>query len=309
MTIQTVKAQINGTWHVLTYNSATGKYEKTITAPNITSYNVNAGHYYPVTVEATNTAGTTTSKNDLDATLGNSLKLYVKEKVKPTINITSPGSGAYVSNNRQAIVFQLRDETNGSGIDISTLSLKIDSGAFVGNGSSGMTVTKVTNGYDCTYTPPTALSDGSHTVTINVNDFDGNSATQASRTYYVDTVPPTLNITNPSNGFITNNPTLVVQGNTNDATSSPVSITVKLNNVDQSAVTVDGSGNFSKTITLAEGPNTIVVTAADGAGRSTTVTIDGTLDTSEPVISNITLTPNPVDSGATVIIAVTVTEA
>ena len=37
MAVQQVRAQINGVWHVLTYNGTTGKYEKTITCPN---YNV-----------------------------------------------------------------------------------------------------------------------------------------------------------------------------------------------------------------------------------------------------------------------------
>lgn len=118
MAISTVRVQIDGSWHTLTYNGTSGKYEKTLTAPNVTSYNVNAGHYYPVTVEATNTAGTKTNVNDQSPSIGGSLKLYVKEKVKPTINITSPGAGAYVINNKQPIVFQLRDEANGSGINV-----------------------------------------------------------------------------------------------------------------------------------------------------------------------------------------------
>lgn len=305
MAIQQVRAQVNGVWHVLEYNSSTGKYEKTITAPNTTSYNVNAGHYYPVTVEATNTAGTVTTVNDNDGTVGNSLKLVVKEKVKPTISITSPGAGAFVINNKQPIVFQLRDEAGGSGINIDSLVLKIDGGTSIGKSSSGMVCTPVTNGYDCTYTPPTALSDGAHTVTINVSDFDGNAANQASRTYTVDTVPPVLNVTNPADGFITNTAAMVVQGSTNDATSSPVTVTIKLNGVDQGAIPVT-SGNFSKSITLANGANTIVVTSKDAAGRETVVTITGTLDTSAPIISAVTITPNPVDAGNTMIISVTV---
>lgn len=305
MAINTVRVKVNGTWHDLVLNGSTGKYEKTITAPNVTSYNVNAGHYYPVEVEATNTAGTKTTVTDATPTIGNSLKLLVKEKVKPTISITSPGAGAYVINSKQPIVFQLRDETNGSGIDISKSVLKIDGGTSITNISSGMVCTQVTNGYDCTYTPPTALSDGAHTVTINVSDFDGNAATQVSRSYTVDTVPPILNITSPSDGFITNNASLVVQGSTNDATSSPVTVTIKLNGVDQGAVTVTG-GNFSKSIVLANGVNTIVVTTTDAAGRETTVTITGTLDTSAPVVSAVTITPNPVDAGNTMIISVEV---
>lgn len=306
MAIQQVRVQVNGTWHTLSYNSSTGKYEKTITAPNTTSYHVNDGHYYPVTVEATNTAGTVTTVNDSDSTVGNSLKLVVKEKVKPTIAITSPGAGAYVINNKQPIVFQLRDESGGSGIDLDSLVLKIDGGTSIGKSSSGMVCNAVTNGYDCTYTPPAALSDGAHTVTINVSDNDGNAATQASRTYTVDTVPPVLNVTNPSDGFITNTAAMMVHGSTNDETSSPVTVTIKLNGVDQGAVSIT-NGNFSKSITLANGSNTIVVTSKDAAGRETVVTITGTLDTSAPVISSVTIDPNPVDAGATMIISVEVT--
>lgn len=304
MAIQQVRVQVDGSWHTLTYNGTSGKYEKTITAPNVTSYN-KAGHYYPVTVEATNTAGTVKSVNDQTPTIGDSLKLVVKEKVKPTISITSPGSGAYVANSKQPIVFQLRDEAQGSGINISSLALKIDGGTAIGNGSAGMVCTQVSNGYDCTYTPQTALSDGSHTVTINVSDNDGNTATQASRTYTVDTVPPILNVTNPTDEFITNSAALVVQGTTNDATSTPVTITIKLNGTDQGAVTVT-DGAFSKSITLAEGSNTIVVTATDAAGQTTTVTVSGTLDTSAPQITAVTIEPNPVDAGATMIVKVSV---
>ncbi len=175
----------------------------------------------------------------------------------------------------------------------------------MGNGSPGMVCNKVANGYDCTYTPQTTLSDGVHTVTINVQDFDGNAATQASRTFTVDTVPPTLNITNPQDDFITNSPTMVVQGTTNDATSSPVTITIKLNGQDQGPVTVT-DGVFSKHINLAEGENTIIVTDKDAAGKETTKNITGILDTSVPEILNVSIEPNPVDAGATMIISVEV---
>ena len=56
MAVQTVRALVNGTWHVLTYNGTSGKYEKTITAPSITSFNLSGG-YYPVEVEATDDHG------------------------------------------------------------------------------------------------------------------------------------------------------------------------------------------------------------------------------------------------------------
>ena len=304
MAISLVKVYVNGSWYNLTYNSSTGKYEGSITAPGTTSYS-QPDHVYALQVQAVNTAGTTVTVGVSDPTVGNSLKLRVLEKVKPTITITSPGGGSYVTNNKQPIVFQLRDESGGSGINLSTLSLQIDSMTAVGSSSPGMVCNAVTNGYDCTYTPQSALSDGAHTVKINVSDNDGNAATQASRTYTVDTVPPTLNVTSPANNFITNTAALTVQGTTNDSTSSPVTITIKLNGADQGAVNVS-NGSFAKALTLANGSNTIVVTATDSAGKSTTVTITGTLDTSVPIIQSVTIVPNPVDAGATMLISVEV---
>lgn len=304
MAISTVQAYLNGTWYTLNYNSATGKYEATLTAPGTTSWN-QPNNVYAMQIKATNTAGTVTIVDTSDGTVGNALKLRVLETVKPTINITSPGSGSYVTNNKQPIIFQLRDEAGGSGINLAQLSLKIDSGTAVGNGSSGMVCNAVTNGYNCTYTPPTALSDGSHTVYINVKDNDGNAATQASRAYTVDTVPPVLNVTSPTNNFLTNNAAVVVQGTTNDATSSSVTVTIKLNGTDQGAVSVTG-GAFTKSLTLANGSNTIVVRSTDAAGKYSEVTITGTLDTSVPVISSVSITPNPADTGETMIISVEV---
>lgn len=304
MAISTVQAYLNGTWYTLTYNSSTGKYEAALTAPGSTSYN-QTNHVYAMQVRATNTAGTTTTVGTSDATVGAALKLRVLESVAPTISITSPGSGSYVTNNQQPIVFQVTDESGGSGIDLTSLALKIDSGTTVGYNGSSMAYSAITNGYAFTYTPPSALSDGSHTVTINVSDNDGNTAAQASRSYTVDTVAPTLNVTNPSNSFLTNTAALTVQGSTNDATSSPVTVAITLNGVDQGTVTVS-SGTFTKSVTLTEGANTIVVTATDAAGRYTTVTRTGTLDTSAPVISSVSITPNPADTGESMLISVVV---
>lgn len=306
MPIQQVRAKINGTWYTLTYNSGTSKYEGTIAAPNITSYNVNDGHYYPVTIEATNAAGTIATKDDTDATIGSSLKLTVKETVKPTIVITAPSSSAYLPSNTPSITVQLRDEANGSGIKISSLAIKVDGGATITNVSSGVTVTPVTNGYDVTYVPQTALTDGSHTVIVNVTDNDGNASTQASVTFTVDTVAPTLSITSPStDGTYTAASALTVTGSTNDATSSPVTVTLKLNSVDQGAVTVT-SGSWSKSVALASGLNTLVARSTDLAGKYTEVTRTINLDTSTPVISLVTITPNPINAGQSYTIAVTV---
>lgn len=299
MAIQTVRAQVNGTWHTLTLNSSNGKYEKTITAPTISSYN-QTNHYYNVNVEATNTAGTVTTADGTDLT---GLRLVVKEKVAPAITITAPTAGATITTNKPAVKWTVTDAD--SGVNPLSISIKIDSGSAI---TSGITKTASGKGFTCSYTPPTALADGSHTITINASDYDGNAATAKSVTFKVDTTPPTLSVSAPAEGLITNKAALTITGTTNDVTSSPVTVKITLNGTDQGAVTVGTGGAFSKAVTLKEGANTIVVTATDSAGKATTVTRHVTLDTSAPVIVAATITPNPADTGATVLISVTIEE-
>lgn len=299
MAIKTVKATINGQTYDLTLNSASGKWEATITAPGKTSYNL-AGGYYNVSVEATNEAGT---KGSADASTVDGLKLVVKETVAPVITIVSPTAGAYVANSKQPVVFNITDETGGSGVDISTLVVKQDGTAVA---AANITHMAITNGYSVTYTPSAALSDGSHTVTINCKDHDGDAATEKSTTYTVDTVPPTLNVTSPADGLITAASSVTVAGTTNDATSSPVVITISLNGTDQGTVPVGTGGTFSKVVTLKEGSNTIIVKAKDAAGKESSVTRTVALDTSVPKIKAATITPNPVDTGKTMVISVTI---
>lgn len=300
MAIQTVQANVNGTWHTLTYNDSNGRWEATITAPGATSFN-QPGGYYNVQVRATNTAGT---EGTADGSTVDGLRLVVKETVAPVITITSPTNGARVTNSNQPVTFTVVDEAGGSGVDLDSVVVKLD-GSAVSAGE--VTHSAVTNGYSFTYTPASPMGDGSHTVTVDASDNDGNAAEQKSTTFTVDTVAPSLNVTSPTDGLVTNNASLTVTGTTNDATSSPVTVTIQLNSQDQGAVTVESSGSFSKALTLANGANVIVVTSTDQAGKSTSVTINVTLDTSVPQIVAATITPNPVDAGKTMVISVQIT--
>ena len=112
MAIQTVQANINGTWHNLTYNPENQRWEATITAPGATSFN-QPGGYYNVQVRATNTAGT---QGTADGSTLPGLQLIVKETVAPVITITSPSNGARVTNSNQPVTFTVIDEAGGTGI-------------------------------------------------------------------------------------------------------------------------------------------------------------------------------------------------
>lgn len=299
MAIKTVRAKLNGTWHTLTYNSSKNAWEATVTAPGATSYHQSGG-YYNIEIEATNDAGTSGTASGSNLT---GLRLVVKERVAPVITILSPSSGAYVTNSKQPVVFTIVDEAGGSGINLNSLVVKLDGTAVASN---TIVTTAITNGYSVTYTPASAVSDGSHTVTVNVSDNDGNAATAKSTTFTVDTVPPTLNISAPADGISVNTQSLTVAGTTNDSTSSPVTIKITLNGTDQGSVSVGSNGSFSKAVTLADGSNTIVVTATDAAGKTSSVTRTVKLDTSVPTVKSATITPNPVDAGATVVISVVI---
>lgn len=303
MSVKTVKAVVNGQTYNLTYDATSGSYSATITAPSKSSYTVNSGHYYPVQITATDTAGNSKTIDDTDSSLGNSLKLKVKEKTAPVISVTAPTAGALITNNKPAITWKVTDDD--SGVNPDTIGITIDSGSKI---TSGITKTAITNGYSCSYTPTTALSDGSHTLKFDASDNDGNAASQVSRTFKIDTVPPTLSVTSPTANMVTNQASITVAGTTNDATSSPVTVTVKLNSGSAQSVSVGSDGSFSKSITLVEGTNTITVVATDGAGKTTTVTRTVTLDTVAPTFNSVTITPNPVDAGQTFIITVKVSD-
>ena len=299
MAIKSVQAIVNGVTTTLTYDSASKTYKATLTAPAKSSYN-QSGHYYGVQIIAKDEAGNTTTVNQSDATLGSKLRLTVKEKTAPVITISSPTASQLLTSNQPTISFTVTDDD--SGVNPDTIKLLID-----GSEISGIIKTKTTSGYSCSYKPSTALSDGSHTVVVKASDYDGNAATQKSVSFKIDTVPPELSVTSPVNKLVTNKTKVTVAGTTNDATSSPVTVTVKLNSGAAEAVTVGSDGSFNKALTLAEGTNTIIVVAKDGAGKTTTVTRTVTLNTVAPTIKSVTITPNPVDCGKTFVISVEVT--
>lgn len=112
----------------------------------------------------------------------------------------------------------------------------------------------------------------------------------------------------PVNALVTNAASVTLTGTTNDVTSSPVRVTVKLNNGTAQDIEVSANGSFSKMLSLVDGTNTIVITATDSAGKQTSITRTVTVDRKAPVINSVTITPNPVDAGKTLVIAVSVTD-
>ena len=299
MAVQRAEAIVNGVTIALSKNSQTGKWEATGTAPAKSSY-TQTGHYYGVRLRAWDDAGNMTEIDATDTEFGKQLQLIVREKVAPVIAITYPTASALITNNKPVIRWKVTDDD--SGVNPATIGITIDSGSKI----TGVAITKTatTGGYECSYTPTTALADGSHTIKMDASDFDGNAAVQKSVTVKVDTVAPTLSIDNPIEGMITNNANINLSGTTNDITSSPCEVTVKLNGGAAEEVTVNADGKFSKALTLSNGKNEISTTSTDSAGKSTTVVRHVTLDTGAPQFKSVSITPNPVNAGSTFTISV-----
>lgn len=296
MAVKSVKATINGQEYTLTLNSRTGKYEATITAPATSSFNNNDDHYYPVEVKVTDMADNVTTKNDTDPTLGDSLKLYVKEKVAPVIEIISPTEGQLTAQNKPQIVFKVTD--NDSGVNLASVKLKIDN-----KDVTGLQNSSIEDGYQFTYTPSEPLDDGEHTITVNASDNDGNADDPETLTFNVLATAPNLSVNAPTNNIWTNNTTVQYSGTTDADT-----LTVKVNEGQAQSVDISG-GSFSGNITLTEeGANTLTFLATSAAGVTTEVVRTVNLDTNPPVITNVSITPNPVDAGSTYVLAVEITD-
>lgn len=265
------------------------QWQATGTAPLKSSWS-QPDHKYTVMTYAKDNAGNITEYES---------KLRVIEKVAPVITPVSPTTGGTLTNSKPAITWNVTDDD--SGVNPESIGITIDSGSKI----TGESIQKeeITNGYKCTYTPDTALSDGNHTIKLDASDNDGNAASQVSVTVKIDTVPPVLNVTSPTEGLTTNKNTVTVSGTTNDVTSSPV--TLKVN---EQVVEVQENGSFSTTVTLTEGENTITIVATDAAGRSTTVTRHVTLDTGAPEFESVVISPDPATTGGQITITAIVTD-
>ena len=119
------------------------------------------------------------------------------------------------------------------------------------------------------------LNEGTNAITATVTDAAGNSGSD-SATIILDTIAPVINLNRTAT--ITNNPAFNMSGSVNDV--SPItSVTVN-------GSPVDLSGNiFSTTINLAEGSNSITVSATDKAGNVGSATIEVLLDTTPPQVT------------------------
>ena len=174
-------------------------------------------------------------------------------------------------------------------------------------GVTGYCLLTVNTASSCTWvsTAPssyTFTTAGAKTLYAFAKDAANNISSVASATVTIDPAVPSLSVSSLSNGSITNNPTLNVNGTVTDVNGLQ-SLTVN-----GQIVTVGSNSTFNTAVALNEGANTIVIVATNIAGKQVTDTRTITLDSKAPLLAITTPADNSITNRTAVTISGTISE-
>jgi hypothetical protein len=209
---------------------------------------------YPVTASVVDAVGNTTS----------AAQQVTVDTVLPIVTIN--GGSSVLTNDTTPTITGTTDVAQGTivrvNVDAQTLTTLVQSG-----GTWNVT--------------PSALTDGTRTVTAAVTDLAGNQGT-ASQLLTIDTAPPVITIDGGANA-LTSDATPDISGTANVAAGTTVTVTL----ADQTLTgQVGAGGTWSVTAaTLADGPHRVVLSVTDAAGNSGSATQTLTVDTVSPVVT------------------------
>ncbi len=156
-----------------------------------------------------------------------------------------------------------------------------------------------------------ALSVGTHLLTLTAEDDVG--ATCTTSVYYSVGTPPNLTLTAPSDGDVVDEGDDVrFSATVSDSEDQPTDLLIDwVSDLDGtiSSAGADSTGAVSfRTSALSAGDHAISVTVTDTDGLFTVRTIDLTVN-APPVVSGVTITPDPADNDDTLTCAATVSDS
>jgi hypothetical protein len=197
------------------------------------------------------------------------ITLYV-DTIPPTAPyITSPLTGAYLSDNKPVI--------SGTAEPDSALTIRTGSGTVL------CTVASVpaSGGWSCT--PTVALPEGASNIQATAADLAGNTAVSNVVTVNIDSVAPSVPVvTSPTPGQETNNPLTPITG-TGEPGDEIVVVDENRNPVCTAVIAPNGKWTCTPTNPIPDGDHSIIVTATDPAGNTSgEKKIDFTVDTVAP---------------------------
>lgn len=182
----------------------------------------------------------------------------------PTLRITAPVSGIFVTEARPTLDVSFDDDD--SGVDTATLAFTAGGAALPVNCNLGLL------GARCT--PTADLPEGPLSLTAQLSDLAGNVAT-TTIDIVVDTEGLEVLITSPEDGRVTRDGQIAVTGT--------VSVNVESVEINGVAASLSGRG-FSATVPLREGVNMVVALATKPNGRTGTGSIEVTRDLTAPIV-------------------------
>ncbi len=194
----------------------------------------------------------------------------VNDSTAPSIGILNPANGTTETTATPQVSINYSDGQNGTGLDRSTLSIKIDGTEI----SPSLTIGDLS----ATGVPPFDLTEGSHTLVASIRDYDGNEAS-ATSTFNValsstDTIPPAIAVSGAIEGGLYGSsvmPVIVVT----DEHLDPLSV----------LITLDGAPFVSGTTVSSEGSHLLHVAASDTFGNHSELNVNFSLDLAAPVIT------------------------
>ncbi|MFY0575795.1 Ig-like domain-containing protein [Cystobacter fuscus] len=235
------------------------------TYPNIT---VPASGIWTVTLNSPLTNGTYTATATATDAAGNTAtdtSTFRVDTTAPAVSIDAPANGGNPLNTPVTTV-------SGTAEPGSKLTVEV--------GGTTYTDVPVENDGSWKVTLNSPLTNGTYTATATATDAVGNTATDTS-TFTVDTTPPAVAITAPTNGRTSSQEVTEVTG-----TAEPGSkVTVVVEGTTYPEITVPTSGIWTVPLNSPltnGGPYTATATATDAAGNTATATSTFSVDTVAP---------------------------
>ena len=219
-------------------------------------------------------------------TLNNSTQKVVSvtynppDTTAPTVTISSPASGTtYTTAQTVVILASASDNVGVTKVDFYDGTSLIDS-VPTAPYAHGWAITSANN--------------GTHNWTARAYDAAGNVNTSSvvSLTVNIDTTPPALTIISPVNGAVVTSASMPVSGTASDSGLGNNGVSsVTVNGISASGGTASGTAtaNWSATVTLVSGANTVTVVAKDTLNNSTQKVVTVTYNPPRPVFGGLSI--------------------
>jgi len=241
--------------NIVTLSSVAGPVTGSVSlsAPNTLTFTPSAplidNTIYTVTVNGAVSFGGNVQTNAFTSTF------VSPETATPVLQLSSPLNGAYVNSATPAITIQLSDQL--TGINVATAVMTLD----------GQTVMPSVGSTLMSYTPPTALSSGSHTITASIQNNAG-VVGMLSASFIVDTTPPSVaTLTGISSNQVLKGQ-IGISGSASDTISGIAKINFLVDGVVQASLLPPGFSASFNTAILPDGPHNFAAQAINNAGTS-----------------------------------------